>query len=147
MAAWLARSREAMADCPAEALGHMAWALGALQCVPPKLWLRALAGTAAFKARSFLAPQLAQLVTGLAALGYCPRPQVCAALAAQLRRQLHAMRPGQLAAALHGIGSFGGKWRPGRRFLFDYVTHSRAVIPAWSGQEAANVLWSFASLG
>jgi hypothetical protein len=82
MASWLARARAALRDCPAEALGHMAWSLGALGYVPDRFWLRGFAGTAAFKARSFLAPQLSQLLSGLAALGYCPRPQVGARLRA-----------------------------------------------------------------
>jgi len=147
MDAWLARTREALPDCRADALGHMAWSLGALQYVPDKLWLRAFAGTAAFKARSFLAPQLSQLLSGLAALGYCPRPQVCVQLTGQLRRQLHTLRAPQLAASLHALASYGGRWKPGRRFLFDFVTQSANKVGSMSGQEAANLLWSFAALG
>jgi hypothetical protein len=146
MEAWLARAREAMRDCGSEALGQMAWALGALQYAPDKLWLRALAGTAAFKSRSFLAPQLSQLLSGLAALGYCPRPQVCASLTAQLRRQLHTLRAPQLAATLRAVASYNGLWKPGRRFLFDFVTVSRGKIEFWTPAEASNVLWSFAML-
>lgn len=147
MAAWLARAREALPDCSAEALGNMAWALGALQYTPDRLWLRALAGAAAYKARSFLAPQLAQLLSGLSALGYCPRPQVCSQLAGQLRRQLHAAAPGAQAAALHAIAALGGRWQPGRRFMFEFVTESRPKLGALGAQEAANVLWSLATLG
>jgi hypothetical protein len=146
MAAWLARAREVLPDCQSEALGQMIWALGALQYVPDRYWLRAFAGTAAFRARSFLAGQLSQLLSGLAALGYCPRPQICVQLASQLRRQLHALRPGQLAASLHALASYGGRWQPGRRFLFDFVTHSTHKVSGWTGQETANVLWSFVTL-
>lgn len=147
MSLWLARAREALPDCSAEALGHMAWSLGALQYVPQRLWLRAFAGTAASKARSFLAPQLTQLLSGLAALGYCPRPQLCLLLTNQLRKQLHTLHPRQLAAVLHALGSYGGRWKPGRRFMFDFVTQSRGKMVHWTAEEAANVLWSFAKLG
>lgn len=147
MGLWLARAREALPDCGSEALGHIAWSLGALGYTPERLWLRAFVGAAAFKLRSFLAPQMAQLLSGLAALGYCPRPELRRALTAQLRKQLHTLRPPQLAAALRALASFGGRWAPGRRFLFDFVTHSGPKIGAWAPQEAANVLWSFAALG
>lgn len=74
-------------------------------------------------------------------------PQVCSTFIAQLRRQLHTLRPPQLAAVLHAMGSYRGRWKPGRRFLFDFVTQSRGKVESWTAQEAANVLWSFASLG
>jgi hypothetical protein len=74
-------------------------------------------------------------------------PQVTVTLTSQLRRQLHTLRPGQLAGTLRALASFGGRWNPGRRFLYDFVTQSRPALGAWRGDEACRVLWSFAMLG
>lgn len=75
-------------------------------------------------------------------------------LLVQARRQLHTFKPSQLVAVLAALAAYppeeGGAagssgWHPGRLLLFDFVSHSSpaAVMGAWSGQQAAQVLWAF----
>jgi hypothetical protein len=72
----------------------------------------------------------------------------------QARRQLHTFKPSQLAALLAALASYPpgegapastSSWHPGRLFLFDFVSASSppGVMQAWSGQQAAQVLWAF----
>lgn len=77
---------------------------------------------------------------------------VCGCL--QTRRHLHTFKPSQLAAVLCAIAAYPpgegapastSGWHPGRLFLFDFISHSSpaAVMQAWTGQQAAQVLWAF----
>jgi hypothetical protein len=75
-----------------------------------------------------------------------PKPQV--------RRNLHTYSPSQLVAVASALASYPpgagapastSGWHPGRLFLFDFITHSSPphVMSAWSGRQAAAVLWAF----
>ncbi|WIA30000.1 hypothetical protein OEZ86_000097 [Tetradesmus obliquus] len=152
---WLAAAREQLPKFDAEGLAHAAWALAALGHVPDKLWLRTFAGMVAHRVRSFMAPQLAMLLPALSSLGYKPRSEVCRTLVAQARRQLHTFKPSQLAALLAALAAYPppegapastSGWHPGRLFLFDFISASSppGLMQAWSGGQAAQVLWAFA---
>eukprot|EP00775_Hariotina_reticulata_P012740 gene12740-12869_t len=154
LASWLAAARQQLDAFTAEGLVHSLWALAALGYVPDKLWLRAACGMVAYKIKSFLAKELSLLLPALSSLGYKPRPEVCRTVIAQVRRNLHTLKPSQLASVFIAISSFPPEvglpagstgWHPGRLFLFDYVSHTQppAVMGAWSGQQAAQVLWGF----
>jgi hypothetical protein len=71
-----------------------------------------------------------------------------------VRRQLHTLKPSQLAAVLAALASYPpaegapastSGWHPGRLFLFDFISASAppGVMQAWSGHQAAQVLWAF----
>jgi hypothetical protein len=72
----------------------------------------------------------------------------------QARRQLHTFKPSQLAAVLAALASYPpgegapastSGWHPGRLFLFDFISASAppGIMQAWSGHQAAQVLWAF----
>jgi hypothetical protein len=84
----------------------------------------------------------------------CADSNTAAAAAAQARRQLHTFKPSQLAALLAALASYPppegaptstSGWHPGRLFLFDFISASSpaGVMQAWSGHQAAQVLWAF----
>lgn len=63
-------------------------------------------------------------------------------------------QPTQLASILTALATYPppvgapastSGWHPGRLFLFDFITHSSpaGVMEAWSGRQAAAVLWAF----
>lgn len=62
MAKYYKSSETQLGDFSAEGLAYMVWALGALGAQPPKPWLRSLAGIVNNKIRSFLAPQMTQIL-------------------------------------------------------------------------------------
>lgn len=72
----------------------------------------------------------------------------------QVRRNLHTYSPSQLVSVLSALASYApgegepssaSGWHPGRLFLYDFITHSSPpeVVSAWSGRQAAQVLWAF----
>jgi hypothetical protein len=72
----------------------------------------------------------------------------------QVRRNLHTYSPSQLVSVLSAVAAYppgegepasASGWQPGRLFLYDVITHSApgAVMNAWSGRQAAQVLWAF----
>lgn len=72
----------------------------------------------------------------------------------QVRRHLHTYSPSQLVSVLAALASYPpgegepastSGWHPGRLFLYDFITQSSRpdVLTAWSGRQAAQVLWAY----
>ncbi|KXZ50116.1 hypothetical protein GPECTOR_18g90 [Gonium pectorale] len=89
-----------------QGLCRLSWALAALDIVPDRLWLRALAGQLPKRLRDLTPDQLLTLYCSLARLGYGPRPEVAAGLAAAARRLMPLMGSQQLAALAHAAATF-----------------------------------------
>lgn len=84
----------------------------------------------------------------------CPVLLLCWPSLLQVRRNLHTYSPSQLVSVLSALASYApgegepssaSGWHPGRLFLYDFITHSSppGVVSAWSGRQAAQVLWAF----
>jgi hypothetical protein len=72
----------------------------------------------------------------------------------QVRRHLHTYSPSQLVSVLAAVAAYppgegqpasSSGWHPGRLLLYDFITHSSRpeVMGAWSGRQAAQILWAF----
>lgn len=79
---------------------------------------------------------------------------VCTCVCHQVRRNLHTYSPSQLVSVLSALAAYPPEegspastsgWHPGRLLLYDAITQTSqpGVMGAWSGRQAAQVLWAF----